>query len=164
MKTPKILQDFEKQLQQTNKYKLQVGWFEEPYIKTAKIQEFGSIIPVTDKMKNYFKTLNIYLSASSLIIPPRPHRKQTIRKNYKKWTKEFKHALILTKFDIKKALEILKLNVVADYKDMIVSGEFTPLSGLTLLLRQENEISGSKPLYATGELRNHIKGRVVSNG
>jgi len=166
MKTPKIIFEIDKKLKDNNihKYSLEVGWFDKHFASIAKLQEFGGVVKVTDEMKSYFKSLGVSITAKSFIIPPRPHRRQTVEKNHTTWTKEFKKALIITNFNIEQSLNRVMNKIIVDYKKIFVSGDFLPISELTLLARKAEGISSTKPLYATGELRAHITGKVIKGG
>jgi hypothetical protein len=132
------------------KFSVNVGWRDAEYPKIASIQEYGAIIPVTSKMRGYFGwKYGIYISKSTITIPPRPHRKQTIQAKMPKWKKLFAILLNKNEYDIEKSFNELGKQMLDDYRDVIKEGNFQPLSQATLKIRQRDDIYGSVPLNAT---------------
>lgn len=55
--------------------------------ENALIQEYGAVIPVTQKMKNWFYHQGVQKSNRPIVIPPRPFMRNALDKNTKKWFK-----------------------------------------------------------------------------
>ena len=145
-------------------YTVSAGWFDKEMSKIARIQEYGATITVTDKMRKFLAVAyGIYLKkeTTTITIPPRPHRKQTINKFMKQWKKELAKLLLKTNYDLEKSLEILALKMAQDYKDIFSTGKFDALSSATLLIRNIKGIDGTAPLVATGEMQRTIKSEVT---
>ena len=146
------------------KYTLFVGWTDPELSKIAAIQEYGAHISVTDKMRGFLAAAyGIYLKSSTTVItiPPRPHRKQTTEKYMQKWKKELSKLLVKTGFDIEKSLKTLGLIAEQNYKSVLKSGEFVQLAVATMHIRKANNIGGSQPLHATGELGRRVTSEVT---
>lgn len=165
MSTKKMFADLEKKLNQINSQKLTlfVGWTDQEMAKIAAIQEFGASINVTPKMRGFLSAsygINLKATTSQIVIPPRAHRKQVIEKHAEEWQHVLTKTLVKTGFDINKSLDILGVIIQQDYKSIIIGGNFTKLSDATLHMRQKNNIGGSQPLYATGEMARTIESEV----
>lgn len=151
----------------TNKnYSVFVGWKNAEYAKIAAIQEFGAIVNVTDKMRKFLHCNGIHLSPkkTTITIPPRAHRQKLIKKYGKSWEKLLAKQLEKTNFNVDKSLQKLKLQMIQDYRKLISStGRFKKLSGATISYRQVNDIGGTRPLFATGDMERLIEGVVTSD-
>lgn len=146
------------------KYQLFVGWDDPELSKIAAIQEYGAVIPVTDRMRGFLSAaygIHLKKSTTQIVIPPRAHKKQTIQKNAQKWQKELTKILQQVNFDIPKALEILGLKIMHDYKKVLTSGNFQELSSATMHIRSKTDIAGNVPLMATGELQRRMISEVT---
>lgn len=83
--------------QKQSDYLIQAGWFEEskyddgtPVGGIAAIQNYGAKIPVTDKMRGFFRYqfgINLKKSTNYIIIPPTHFWENCINKNKEKWFK-----------------------------------------------------------------------------
>ena len=132
------------------KYSVSVGWRDAEYPKIAAIQEFGAIIPVTSRMRGYLDwKYGINVWKSTIIIPPRPHRKQTIQRMMTRWKKILAVLLKKNEYDVGKSFDELGKQMLDDYRDVIKGGNFQPLSQATLKMRQIDDVYGSVPLNAT---------------
>ena len=133
--------------------------------KIAAIQEYGAHITVTDKMRKFLASAyNIHLKPTTtvLTIPPRAHRRTVMINNMQKWQKMFKKIILKNKdFDMYKSLSMLGMIMVQDYKAIIKTNKFQELSDMTLKIREIKDISGSQPLYATGEMERQITAEII---
>lgn len=143
-----------------------VGWPEGEMSKIAGIHEVGCTINVTPKMRGFLAIkFGIYLKkeTTQIIIPARAHRKQVIQKNMDKWRKDLGKLLVRYNFDLEKAYTALGIVMVQDYKQVIKSGDFQQLSDATIHIRAKQDIGGSQPLYATGEMERQIYSEVQNH-
>lgn len=132
-----------------------VGWDNPEMAKIATIQEYGANITVTDKMRGFLAvTYGIYLKKTTthIMIPPRAHRYQLVQNNKNKWTKQLRILLIKNNYDILKSFGAMGAIMKQDYSQVIKDGKFQTLSEATMHIRKINDIAGSQPLYATGEM------------
>lgn len=160
--------DLEKNLRYVSEQKetLFVGWLDTQMSKIAKIHEYGAIITVTDKMRGFLAAAyNIHLKASTtqIVIPPRPHRYETIQKNKDKWREYLMKLLVKNKFDIAKSLAALGKIVQQDYKSTIKAGNFKELTAATIHIRGVDGIVGTTPLNATGEFERTIQSELIND-
>lgn len=127
----------------------------------ATWNEFGVVIPVTDRMRNFFSAQGIHFKASttSIKIPPRPFMAQAFEKNRGAVTKMLE-AYKSKIFSGEMTVEFFLNDLGTKYKGMIQrifrDGNFKENSDLTKLLK-----NSSKPLISSGRLRQSIDYEVV---
>ncbi len=143
--------EFIKKAQKINdqKVKLFVGWLDEEMSEIAAVHEYGATIPVT--------------ATKEVVIPPRPHRQQALDVYQNQWVKDLRKLLLANKFNAKTSLTQLGLKMAEDYRTIIKTGTFKDLAEVTLKAREYNNISGTQPLYATGEMARQITSEVTEN-
>ena len=129
--------------------------------ENALIQEYGAVIPVTQKMKNWFYHQGVQKSNRPIVIPPRPFLRNTIKNNEKKWVKYVKNNLDIDesngmtfKMIAGKLGEVIKKDIV----ESINSNIPPPNSQFTI-----DHKGSSGTLRDTGYLRDSIKSEVIKN-
>ena len=148
------------------KITLFVGWDDPQLAMIARVQEYGEKIDITPKMRKFFAwAFGIHLkrSTTQIVIPPRPHRANTIKKNQAKWKKTLAIELRRSGYNLEASLEALGMQVLQDYKAVLMSGKFKQISGATRCIRTVTGVGGSAPLYATGELQRRLKAEVTND-
>lgn len=125
--------------------------------KLARIQEYGTTIPVTSKMRGFFGAQGYHFrkDKESIVIPERPFMRQTFDKK-KTEIKEFigsEYKKILEgKGQVITGLKKIGLKYKGFIQQEISSGNFEKNSALTLELKKPK----TKPLINTGRLRGSI--------
>lgn len=130
--------------------------------ENALIQEYGAVIPVTQKMKNWFYHQGVQKSNRPIIIPPRPFLRNTIKNNEKKWAK-----FVRNNFDANQDGG-MSLKMIAGQlggimkKDIVESIDSnTPPPNSQFTIDRKGGSSGT--LRDTGYLRDSIKSEVIKN-
>lgn len=130
----------------------------------ANVQEFGASIPVTPKMRAFFRgafKINLKKSTTVINIPSRPFIRQTIDKREAELIEiGFDLALLIIdgKMTVKSALEIWGDKAVAFMRSEIAEGNnFEPNAPLTIM----NKGAGKKPLQDSGRLQQALKAVVT---
>lgn len=130
----------------------------------ANVQEFGAEIPVTPKMRAFFRgafKINLKESTKFIKIPSRPFIRQTFRKNEADLIKigfDLGGLIVDGKLTVKSALEIWGDKFVSMIRSEIAEGNnFQPNAPLTLM----NKGGGKHPLQDSGRLQQSIKSVVV---
>lgn len=130
--------------------------------ENALIQEYGAVIPVTQKMKNWFYHQGVQKSNRPIVIPPRPFLRNTIKNNEKKWAKFVRNNFdanqdggMSLKMIAGKLGEVIKKDIV----ESIDSNTPPPNSQFTI----DHKKGSSGTLRDTGYLRDSIKSEVIKN-
>lgn len=125
------------------------------------VQELGAKIKITPKMRNFLKTIGIFVSSSTdyIIIPKRPFMRTAFDTKEKQlqragliWYKQ----LLEGKITLKQFLDKLGVLHTNQIKTTITS--FNWKANHPRTIAQKNS---SKPLIDSGEMRNSIEHRIV---
>ncbi len=126
----------------------------------ANVQEFGAEIPVTDKMRGFFRFkfgISLKKSTTVIKIPPRPFIRQTFDKRQAELMKtgvELAGLMIDDKLTVQAVYEIWGDQFVSFIRDEIAEGNnFEPNAPLTVM----NKGKGKHPLQDEGRLQQAIK-------
>lgn len=130
----------------------------------ANVQEFGASIPVTPKMRAFFRgafKINLKKSTTVINIPSRPFIRQTIDKREAELIEigfDLGLQIIDGKMTVKSALEIWGDKAVSFMRSEIAEGNnFEPNAPLTIM----NKGAGKKPLQDSGRLQQALKAVVT---
>lgn len=122
----------------------------------AAANEFGAVIPVTDKMRGFFfHRFGIRKSNKPVVIPPRPFMRHTFETKRKQWVENLRKALA-GGASIMDALNLVGMRMAQDIQATIKSDMPPPNSELTVA--HKNADMGT--LMATGSLHRSITHRV----
>ena len=150
------------------------------------VQEFGCLIPVTDKMRGFFRHhfgVNIKKETTHINIPARSFLQMPLTKNggadFRKKIKkyagdgQFIEDLLSVAEDPNKVayetayfLGVAALELIQEAFDTSGWGEWAPDSELTISnkIKNEKQRDTAKPLIDTGHLRSRITFEVEKNG
>lgn len=144
--------------------------------RLGAIHEFGVTIPVTQKMKGWFLyNFGVALKKAVITIPARPFMAMTFDRIREKIFQKMKDSLVrlqdagTQKKEINEAVVRRELGLLGEYavtevKKTFETGDFKPLSDLTIESRKKGKGTQSpKPLLDTGRLRASINQRVDLN-
>lgn len=157
---------------------IRVGITKEDVVDYARYVEFGWVQSVTSKQRGFFIGAGVYPPpnvGTSLVNPPRPFLRGTVKAEEKKWQRILQNALAKTG-DPVKALDTVGAIAVNDVMNAIASGgtskeKFERRSPLTMAMLEasakDHKASGKnvagksnsntdKPLVLTGRLLNSI--------
>jgi len=144
-------------LQKLRYKKLRVGFFEKGIAQIARWNNYGVIIPVTEKMRWFF-IFNFHHAIgkdkTNIIIPPRPFMTLAFEKNKKDYAKRLKFGLKATK-DADKAIDLLGVSIMQDIQTSISEGGWTPNAPLTIALKGKDT-----PLMWTGQMQKSVEYKV----
>lgn len=139
-----------------DKSKLEVGFMNPATATIATYNEFGAHIPVTDRMRAYFRwkfKVNLKKETTHIVIPARPFMQMTVAKNQKQWGIILPKLLKKYDYDVEKAFNALGEVIKGQIQEMMTNGEFVANSPLTVMLKGGR----SKPLFDTGKLHNSVE-------
>ena len=126
----------------------------------ANVQEFGASIPVTPKMRAFFRgafKINLKKSTTVINIPSRPFIRQTVDKREAEMLEtgfDLGGLIIDGKLTVKSALEIWGDKLVSFMRSEIAEGNnFEPNAPLTIM----NKGAGKHPLQDEGRLQQALK-------
>ena len=126
----------------------------------ANVQEFGATIPVTPKMRAFFRgafKINLKPTTTSINIPSRPFIRQTVDKREAELIEtgfDLGGLIIDGKMTVKSALEIWGDKLVSMMRSEIAEGNnFEPNAPLTIM----NKGAGKHPLQDSGRLQQALK-------
>ena len=144
-------------LQKLRYKKLRVGFFEKGIAQIARWNNYGVIIPVTEKMRWFF-IYNFHHAIgkdkTNIIIPPRPFMTLAFEKNKKDYAKRLKFGLKATK-DSDEAIKFLGKSIMEDIQTSISEGGWTPNAPLTIALKGKDT-----PLMWTGDMHKAVEYKV----
>lgn len=130
----------------------------------ANVQEFGATIPVTPKMRAFFRgafKISLKPTTTSITIPPRPFIRQTVDKREAELIDiGFDLGLLIIDgtMTVKSALEIWGDKLVSFMRSEIAEGNnFEPNAPLTIM----NKGAGKHPLQDSGRLQQALKAVVT---
>lgn len=129
------------------------GFFDPHQAYIATIQEYGTIIKVTPKMRGWFgaQGFNLKKTTTEITIPPRPFMSMTYENNYRVWGANFKQLLVKNNYDVEMTLKQMGALIQGQIQKTIVKGDFQPNSALTVKLK-----GFDLPLRHTGEMLNAV--------
>lgn len=137
--------------------KLRVGFFDQGIAQIARWNNYGVIIPVTEKMRWFF-IYNFHHAIgkdkTNIVIPPRPFMTMAFQKNKNQYSKRLKQALKITK-DGMKAIEVLGISITQDIQVSISEGGWTPNAPLTIAQKGKDT-----PLMWTGQMQKSVESKV----
>lgn len=126
----------------------------------ANVQEFGATIPVTPKMRAFFRgafKINLKPTTTSINIPSRPFIRQTVDKREAELIEtgfDLGGLIIDGKMTVKSALEIWGDKLASMMRSEIAEGNnFEPNAPLTIM----NKGKGKHPLQDSGRLQQALK-------
>lgn len=116
------------------------------------IQEYGVEINVTEKMRNYLKTIGLFLKAETtkITIPPRPFTRQAFDKNIQKMSNNIQRwftLMIENKISSRKFLELIGVMNQGYIRQSIVQGKWKENHPITI-----QQKGSSRPLISSGEM------------
>ena len=128
----------------------------------ANVNEYGCSIPVTNKMRGFFRYefgINISKNTKVIKIPERSFVRSSFDENQKKLEsyEELLEAVIDSKISVDNFYQIIGNACVNLIKDYIKEGNFEPNSPITLKHKRPK----TKPLIDTGRLINSIDFEVI---
>ncbi|ERT62240.1 hypothetical protein [Peptoniphilus sp. BV3C26] len=128
----------------------------------ANVHEYGCDIPVTDKMRGYFRGafgINIKKDTTKIRIPERSFIRSSYDENKGKFRTfdDYLNAVLDMKISVQDFYQIIGNACVNTIKEYIRRGDFEPDSSLTL----ERKKPKTKPLIDTGRLINAIDYEVI---
>ena len=128
----------------------------------ANVNEYGCDIPVTDKMRGYFKGvfgIAIRRETTKIRIPERSFIRSSYDENKNKFRTydDYLSAVLDMKISVQDFYQIVGNACVNTIKEYIRRGDFEPDSSLTL----ERKKPKTKPLIDTGRLINAIDFEVI---
>lgn len=153
-----------------------IGIIDDAEIATyAAYQEYGWVQRVTQKQSNWFSRQGIRnppKAGASLVSPPRPFLRGTLKAENKKWLRVYENAIkAYGVLDASKALNAVGMIASDDVRQTLINGgtsleQFEGRADLTMALyglqasgKQTDgtgNIQGEKPLVKTGALLNSI--------
>lgn len=157
--------DVLKRLSELSSYSVRVGILSKKggeILMIANVNEYGCNIPVTDKMRSFFRyNFGIYLKSgtTSINIPERSFVRASYDYNKSSFYKfdDYFFAVLDGKLDVMDFYKIVGTACVSMIKDFIIKGVNPEDSSLTLKLKAPK----TKPLVDTGRLVNSIDFEVI---
>lgn len=118
----------------------------------AAYNEFGAVIPVTPKMKAFFRhRLGVNLKKRALVIPARPFMRRTLEKHRQEWVHGVA-ALLKNGRSPQDTLQLVGKRMADDIQAQIMSNMDPANSGLTTQIKNERESGRAGTLVNTGAL------------
>ncbi len=139
----------------SSKKTLSIGFLSSKEAQIAAKNEYGGTYATDDEYKARGAAKGIDVP-DTIDIPPRPFMQNTVTKQKAKWAKTAIHVTKDNGGDIEKALVVVGAQAVADIRETIEEGDFTPNSERTVEIK-----NGADPLIDTGEMSKSIAWEVT---
>lgn len=154
IKTSASFQNKMQQLKELNNKTVKAGFFEENIAKIARYNNYGAIIPVTAKMRSFFRyKFNVYLSKNKthIVLPPRAFMNLAFDNGKKFYAQRLEKAFKITNSPLQ-SLELLGESMTQDIQIALNPNNWASNAPLTIALKGKNT-----PLYWTGKMQKSVE-------